>query len=103
MLLLLALLALCWLLVSGWRKYARVRRMELAIPGPPSLPILGNTLDMLGATGDDMLDTLMRLWGGRTSELSRMSILNHLIVFVTDPDHVAKVIPRNLDGPHATE
>ena len=89
---LLALLALLGLvLVFMGRKCARFRRMELALPGPPSLPILGNALDFVGVGEDDILDTLLRLWGGHTAELSRLSIFNNMVVFATDPNHIGKV------------
>ncbi|KAK3908375.1 Cytochrome P450 4e5, mitochondrial [Frankliniella fusca] len=68
--------------------------MELAIPGPPSLPVLGNTLDLVGLTEANVFPTLLALWGDRRRTLSRISILGKLIVFVSDPDHLEAVVKR---------
>ena len=65
--------------------------MELAIPGPPSVPLLGNALDMLGVNEDNIFGRLQRLAHSGTPELSRISLGNHLIIIVNDPDLIARV------------
>ncbi|KAJ1528913.1 hypothetical protein ONE63_007282 [Megalurothrips usitatus] len=64
--------------------------MELAIPGPPSLPFLGNALSFLNVK-DDLLERLFQLWG-RQQHLSRFSLCGHLLVFVSDPADIEQLI-----------
>ncbi|KAJ1521376.1 hypothetical protein ONE63_003051 [Megalurothrips usitatus] len=68
----------------------RFRRVELAFDGEPSLPVLGNSLAFLGATEDDVFYRIRGLWGGRR-HVTRMSLLGHLILIVSDPDDIEKV------------
>ncbi|XP_034234122.1 cytochrome P450 4c21-like [Thrips palmi] len=75
------------------RAYTRFRKMELAIPGPPSLPVLGNALDFLNVTEENVWPILRRLWGHRY-ELSRFSMLGRLVVIVSDADHIEKLMKR---------
>ncbi|KAJ1528017.1 hypothetical protein ONE63_007941 [Megalurothrips usitatus] len=69
----------------------KFRRVELAFDGEPSLFILGNTLHFIGATGDNVFDLILRLWGSRT-QITRMSLLGHLILIASDPDDIEKVV-----------
>ena len=88
-------LAVVWGASAGWqwlREYRRFRRMELAIPGPPSLPVLGNALSFLGIDHNSILGVLLGLWGERRDDISRCSIFNRLLVFVTHPDDMGRVI-----------
>ena len=88
----LLLATLCWLVGPWLRRYLAVRRMELAISGPPSLPLFGNALSVLGINADNVFQTIIiGLWGGRSTELSRVSIFHYIFVFVSDPDHIGKV------------
>ena len=80
-----------WFVFSLLRRYARFRRVEMSMAGPKSLPLLGNTLDVLKVNPDNIFPTIMRLWGGRNTELSRFSFFNQLVVIVSDPDHIGKV------------
>ncbi|KAK3915622.1 Cytochrome P450 4c21 [Frankliniella fusca] len=71
----------------------RFRRYELAIPGPPSLPLFGNALSVMFLKQDAILEVIMKLWGQRR-ELSRLSFFNILFVFVSRPEDVAVVMKR---------
>ncbi|XP_034241074.1 cytochrome P450 4c3-like [Thrips palmi] len=71
--------------------YLHFRKLEMAIPGPPSLFLLGNALEFISVTPDTVLQTLLRMVGGRR-ELCRFSILNNLIVVVQDPDEISEVV-----------
>lgn len=93
--------ALLWagaLLVRWAARYLHFRRLEQAIPGPKSLPVLGNLLDLAKVGEDDRLTALLSIAGGRT-ELSRASVGTRMMVVVSDPDHVAVVLrdPRFAD------
>ncbi|KAJ1521199.1 hypothetical protein ONE63_002889 [Megalurothrips usitatus] len=80
------------LAVGRWlRDVLRFRRIELAFDGEPSLPVLGNTLDFHGATEHDVFDRFRRLWGGRR-HVTRISLLGRLMLVVSDPDDIEKVI-----------
>ncbi|XP_034245161.1 probable cytochrome P450 4ac1 [Thrips palmi] len=81
------------LLALFLQQYIHFRRLELAIPGPASLPLLGNTLDFVNVTPDTALKTIRRLVGGR-SELTRFSLMNHLVVFVNDAEAIDCVARR---------
>ncbi|KAK3908197.1 Cytochrome P450 4c3 [Frankliniella fusca] len=71
----------------------RFRRYELAIPGPHSLPFLGNSFSILFLKHEEILEGFLNLWGhGR--DLSRASFLNMLLVFVSKPEDVAVVMKR---------
>ncbi|XP_034232849.1 probable cytochrome P450 4aa1 [Thrips palmi] len=74
-------------------QYLRFRKMELAIPGPPSLPLLGNAVDFLTATPDSAMRTVLRLIGDRRG-LCRFSIMNHLLVAVSSPDDIQHLVRR---------
>ncbi|XP_034234675.1 probable cytochrome P450 4ac3 [Thrips palmi] len=78
------------LLALFLQKYWHFRKLELAIPGPPSLPLLGNTMDFVNATPDTVLKTVRRLTGGIGGQhkLSRFSLMNHLVVFVNTAEGV---------------
>ncbi|KAK3907424.1 Cytochrome P450 4c21 [Frankliniella fusca] len=71
----------------------RFRRYELAIPGPPSLPFFGNAFSLLFLKQEDILGAVMAMWGQRR-DLSRLSALNMLFVFVSKPEDVAVVMKR---------
>lgn len=86
-----ALAAAGWLLARWGRRYARWRAMELAMPGPLSVPILGSAHVVLGINEDNSFALTLGAWGGRNTELSRIAILNTLVVFVSDPDHISQV------------
>ncbi|KAE8737463.1 Cytochrome P450 CYP4, partial [Frankliniella occidentalis] len=88
-----ALVAAAALVARALRACYKFRRLELDIPGPPSLPVLGNALDLVGLTEASVFPALMALWGGRRT-LSRFSILNKLHVFVTDPVDLEAVTKR---------
>ena len=83
-------LAVCLLAAPWCRRYARFRRMELALPGPPSLPVLGNALSMLSINEDNILDVVQRLAKSGSPELSRFSVLNQLFLCVNDPELIGK-------------
>lgn len=90
-----ALLLLVWATAAAarWlRAYRSFRRMELALAGPPSLPILGNALSFLGIDHRNILSVLLGLWGGRHDTISRATIFNRMLVFVTHPDDIGRVI-----------
>ncbi|KAJ1521191.1 hypothetical protein ONE63_002881 [Megalurothrips usitatus] len=79
--------------VASWLILASVkfRRAELAFDGEPSLPVLGNMLSFLGATEDDIFGRMLGLWGGRR-HVARFSVLGRLMLVVSDPDDIEKVI-----------
>lgn len=76
------------------RGYLKFRRQELSIPGPPSLPVLGNTLDFLGTTKETVLSTFLRLWNHSHAEPWRVSLFGHLLVFISDPDQLQEVFAK---------
>ena len=73
-------------------QYRHFRRLELALPGPPSVPLLGNVLAFAGVDKTNAFRIVLGLWGGRTDELSRFAMFNRLFVFVTDPRDVERVV-----------
>lgn len=75
------------------RDYLKFRRMELALPGPPSFPIVGSALNFLGVTEHDMFERFLTMWDHRKG-LMRFSLLNKLLVVVSDPDDLEKVTRR---------
>lgn len=87
-----ALLALVTLALRALRRYLRFRALELAIPGPASLPLLGNLLDMACVTEEGKLAALQALWGQRRGDISRMSLGSQMLVFVSDPDDIGRVL-----------
>lgn len=87
LLLVLALTLVFRLLAS----YLHYRRLELAISGPPSLPVIGNLLSFVGSTPDNVLATILGLWRGRHDELWRIGVLGQMGIFVTNPDHLQKL------------
>lgn len=90
-----AVVAVVGALTASWRwlrAYRRFRRMELAMEGPPSLPLLGNALSFLGIDHRNILSVLLELWDGRDQDISRASIFNRMLVFATHPDDIARVI-----------
>ncbi|XP_034240172.1 probable cytochrome P450 4aa1, partial [Thrips palmi] len=80
-------------LVRAALSYAEFRKLELAIPGPFSLPVLGNALTFATVTQNNILETCLRVIGGRR-ELCRMSLFNHLVVVASDPEDIAQVLKR---------
>ncbi|KAK3923308.1 Cytochrome P450 4C1 [Frankliniella fusca] len=89
LLLAVAVALLLWRALPSYRKF---RRLELSIPGPPSLPLVGNLLDVALMAEEDRLRVVLALWGGRHDQLSRISLAGQLVVFVSDPDHVGVVL-----------
>ncbi|XP_034240622.1 cytochrome P450 4C1-like [Thrips palmi] len=89
-----ALAAVCVVVVLLARflgSYLHFRKLEMAIPGPPSLFLLGNALDFVSVTPDNVMQTVLRKLAGRT-EMSRFSILNNLIVAVQEPEQIDEVV-----------
>ncbi|XP_052120601.1 cytochrome P450 4c21-like, partial [Frankliniella occidentalis] len=88
-------------LPSYWSSCWRFRRLELAIPGPPSLPLVGNLLDLALVADEGRLRAVLEWWGGRHDQLSRITLGTKLLVLVSDPDHVAVVLkdPRFAEKP----
>ncbi|KAK3917377.1 Cytochrome P450 4c21 [Frankliniella fusca] len=72
----------------------RFRRYELAIPGPPSLPLFGNAFSILFYKHEDILEAILNDFWGHRRDLSRASFFNKLIVFVSKPEDVAVVMKR---------
>ncbi|KAJ1528635.1 hypothetical protein ONE63_007030 [Megalurothrips usitatus] len=88
------LFAALGLLINRYlRAYMRFRKMELAIPGPPSVPVLGNALDFIGVKDTEMLSKILELVGDR-HELSRVALLTNLVVFVNCAEDMEQVIKR---------
>ncbi|XP_034245655.1 cytochrome P450 4c21-like [Thrips palmi] len=87
-----ALLAVSW--AWPWlRRYARFRQMEMAIPGPLSLPLLGSVhVFFFGDRKKTLLQRILAYLEECRGELSRISIGNKLFVFVTDADHLGAVL-----------
>lgn len=76
------------------RAYSSFRKIELSIPGPATLPVLGNALDFIGVTENTITAVLLdKIWGHRYP-LSRFSLLGRLIVIVSDADQVGKLMKR---------
>ncbi|KAJ1526537.1 hypothetical protein ONE63_008124 [Megalurothrips usitatus] len=63
--------------------YLRFRRVELALPGPRTWPIIGNTLDVLFLKNP--VEIFFKLWGGRKEFFRAYSSLNLLVALATDP------------------
>ncbi|XP_034236736.1 cytochrome P450 4c21-like [Thrips palmi] len=81
------------LLVRSLLGYLHFRRLELAIPGRPSLPLLGNALEAARTTPDTIMKTILWLVDGRR-EMRRASIFNHLIVSLQDPVEIEELVRR---------
>ncbi|XP_034250244.1 putative inactive cytochrome P450 family member 4Z2 [Thrips palmi] len=77
--------------------YLHFRKLEMAIPGPPSLPLLGNALDFMRATPDTIMQTLLELTKG-CRKMSRLSIFSHMIIAIQDPSEIKEVMRRHEFG-----
>ncbi|XP_034245657.1 LOW QUALITY PROTEIN: cytochrome P450 4C1-like [Thrips palmi] len=73
--------------------YLRFRKLEMAIPGPPSLPLLGNALDVMRATPDTIFQTILGLVKD-CRKLSRVSIFSHMIIVIQDPADIKELMRR---------
>lgn len=81
------------LLVRVLQKYLHFRRLELAIPGPPSLPLVGNGLEFANMNPDDVMPKLLRLIAGRRA-MTRFSIFCNLFVVIQDPAEIEELTRR---------
>ncbi|XP_034256206.1 cytochrome P450 4C1-like [Thrips palmi] len=88
-----ALAGVAVLLVRFLSSYQHFRKLELAIPGRPTLPLLGNALDFATATPDTVLQTVLWAVDGRR-QLTRASIFNNLLVAIQDPVEIEEVVRR---------
>ncbi|XP_034240621.1 probable cytochrome P450 4aa1 [Thrips palmi] len=79
------------LLARYLRSYLHFRKLELAIPGPPSLFLLGNALSFCVVTPDTVMRTLLAVIGGRR-QITRFSLFNNLTVWLQDPEEVEEMV-----------
>ncbi|XP_021922017.1 cytochrome P450 4c3 isoform X2 [Zootermopsis nevadensis] len=90
---------LVYVLVA-WHRYqkrrARMVRLIDRIPGPPSLPLIGNTIE-LNVEHDELLERLMgstKLWGRRVG-VNRMWNGTKPYITVFHPDRVEPILSSN--------
>ncbi|XP_034238367.1 cytochrome P450 4c21-like [Thrips palmi] len=79
-------------LLAKWALwYRRHRALEQAIPGPPSLPVLGNALDFLGLANEDRLKFIL---GQGDRKMRRLTLLTTVVVMVNNAEDIEHVLRR---------
>ncbi|XP_012266584.2 cytochrome P450 4c3 [Athalia rosae] len=100
--LIIALIGIAWL-ISWYRSRRRILKLIAEIPGPPSLPLIGNTIE-LNVDHDELFQRLMgmRLLWGQSEGINKAWLGTAPYIFVSKASTVEPILGsnRHLDKSH---
>lgn len=81
--------------VHYWQQQTRLTKMGLKLPGPATLPIVGNAHMIAGKTNHEIMNFALDL-GQMYGNVARAFLGNSLIVFLTHPNDIEKILNSNV-------
>ncbi|KAL4714491.1 hypothetical protein ACJJTC_017786 [Scirpophaga incertulas] len=90
-----------WIL-HRWQQQTRLFKMGNMLPGPPTLPFIGNAHLALGKRPDEILKIALK-YATKYPSLGRLWMGSRLIVFITDPHDVEVILNSQVHIDKANE